>query len=135
MESTTKGQLAGQALGMLAGGVPGAGMAMQALQGSGAGPSSAESVSGAVSSRSVVHIAPVGVNFGAIVAPFTSGSPENGGAGLEMMSRFAANMSGGREVPGLTQSVQAEVGFPWKWAIIGMAGVGGLVIFMKMRRG
>lgn len=55
------------------------------LAGGEAGP--AESW-GLFSDRSPIHIAPVGVNLGAILAPYQEGSPENGGYGLELMSRF-----------------------------------------------
>jgi hypothetical protein len=35
-----------------------------------------------------IHIAPVGINLGSILAPFSDGSPENGGYGIEAMSRL-----------------------------------------------
>lgn len=62
------------------------------LAGGEAGP--AESW-GLFSDRSPIHIAPVGVNLGAILAPYQEGSPENGGYGLELMSRFIDVTAGG----------------------------------------
>lgn len=43
---------------------------------------------GELSDRSPIHIAPVGVNLGAILAPFNEGSPENGGYGINTLSRY-----------------------------------------------
>lgn len=55
-----------------------------------AGPQTAKT--GDVSDRSAVTVAPVGVNLGAILQPYTQGSPENGGYGMDLMSRYAPNV-------------------------------------------
>lgn len=41
-----------------------------------------------------IHVAPIGVNFGAIMQPYTQGSPENGGYGIDYMSRYIGQKRG-----------------------------------------
>lgn len=52
---------------------------------------------GALSDRSPINVAPVGVNLGAILQPVSQGSPENGGIGADYFSRYSgagyANLS------------------------------------------
>jgi len=47
-----------------------------------------------LSDRSPINIAPVGVNFGAILQPVNQGSPENGGYGMDFMQRYGGGSAG-----------------------------------------
>lgn len=47
-----------------------------------------------VAGRNPINIAPVGVNLGAVIAPFNEGSPENGGFGVDMTSRLLPVQAG-----------------------------------------
>lgn len=125
--TTTKG--GGGELGALLGGVSG----LNALESigdiipGGGGPS--EAYGGVLSNRTPIHIAPVGVNLGAIIAPFNQGGPENGGMGLDIASRFIQGATQARVTP-LTAPPST---FPWKIVAVGAAGVGALFIFLKFR--
>lgn len=91
----------------------------------GGGPSSA--IGGGMNNRSPIHIAPVGVNLGAIIAPFSQGGPENGGMGLDIASRFISGSTGARLTPMTSKP------FPWTIVALGGLGVAGVYIFFKMR--
>lgn len=65
----------------LAGGIGGAS--------GGASVSMPSSATSALSDRSPINIAPVGFNLGAILQPMTQGGPENGGAGIDFLSRYS----------------------------------------------
>jgi hypothetical protein len=79
--------------------------------------------------RSAVHIAPVGVNLGAIISPFNDGSPENGGFGLDIAARFIANNTSARVTPLTT--TESVLKTPW---IIGGIVVGGLALVFLIFR-
>ncbi len=100
-----------------------AGQAMNAITGKSAGPSR----SGDLSDRSPIHIAPVGMNLGAIMAPFNEGSPENGGWGIETPNRYRTMMA---SVPSFGGSSREGVSMPMVALI---AGAGILTVFMLMR--
>ena len=64
--------------------------------GGGASLSMPSSATSSLSDRSPINIAPIGFNLGAILQPMGQGSPENGGYGMDFMSRY----SGGGISPG-----------------------------------
>ena len=76
--------------------------------------------------RSYVNIAPVGVNLGAILDPYNQGSAQNGGFGLELMSRYAP---AARDNASL--SVSAGLG-SYLLPILLLGG--GLLVFMFLRK-
>lgn len=96
------------------------------LAGGEAGP--AESW-GLFSDRSPIHIAPVGVNLGAVLAPYQEGSPENGGYGLELMSRFI-DVTAGNSSENIT-ALQGKN----NTLIYCIIGIAILSAFLIMRRG
>lgn len=75
-----------------------------------------------------INVAPVGVNFGAMLQPFDQGSPENGGYGVVLPSRYG----GSSTTPSLkyTPSEKAPV---FNLPLIACAALGGLALFMFMR--
>jgi len=75
-----------------------------AMQGA---PSAA--TSGDVSNRSPIYVAPVGVNLGAIMNPMSSGSPENGGYGVETKNRLGITGVNGMS---LGASMSTDTKFP-----------------------
>ena len=79
-----------------------------------------------MANRSAIHIAPVGFNFGAIVAPFNEGAPANGGYGLDLPSRYRTIATGAQ--PTLT----TQTGFDWR--ILLLIGGAGLGLFLIVRR-
>ena len=94
----------------------------------GGGMSGAVSPISDMSNRSPIHIAPVGVNLGAILAPFQEGSPENGGFGLDLMSRYAADMGAPRATSLTTPIVHNDS----QGMLI--AAAGGLLLLLIMLR-
>lgn len=79
-----------------------------------------------LANRSPIHIAPVGFNFGAIVAPFNEGAPTNGGYGVDIPSRY-------RTVATEAQPTLAtRPGLDWR--ILLLAGGAGLGLLLIMRR-
>lgn len=110
------------------GGLFGAGTFTPSLTGGAAAPSEA---GGDLSDRSRIHIAPVGVNLGAIMAPYQEGSPENGGYGLELMSRYLTNVS----APRTTALTQADTGFPMGLLIAGAGGLLLVLVLLRTRKG
>ena len=59
--------------------------------GGGGGLSMPSSATSSLSDRSPINIAPVGVNFGAIMQSMDQGSPENGGYGTDFMNRYSGS--------------------------------------------
>lgn len=51
----------------------------------------------ALSDRSPINVAPIGVNFGAILQPYGQGSPENGGIGADFMARYTGSSPGTKQ--------------------------------------
>jgi len=85
--------------------------------------------SGDVSDRSPVHVAPIGVNFGAILQPFNAGSPENGGYGMDLMSRWAPKQVS-------MDTLVSSRGEPMNWPlIIGGLAVVGIGVFLLRKKG
>jgi len=103
--------------------------AIPSITGGASGPSQAQG--GAVNNRSPIHIAPVGVNLGAIISPYNEGSAENGGAGLDIASRFI-DAQFGRTVT-QTSTPVATKEFPWVMVIGCGAGICAILTFMKVR--
>lgn len=86
--------------------------------------------SGDIADRSIIRIAPVGVNLGAILQPYNEGSLENGGTGLDIISRYipaSENSSFSTLV-----SDRSSINLLWPAVI---AGAVVLVLFMRRRRG
>lgn len=83
---------------------------------------------GEMGNRSPIHIAPVGVNLGAILAPFQQGSPENGGYGLDVISRYAENIS----APRATSLTDPIVNSPMQGMLV--AAGGGLLLLLILLR-
>lgn len=54
----------------------------------------ASAATSALSDRSPINIAPVAFNWGAMLQNMNQGSPENGGAGMDFMTRYAENVQG-----------------------------------------
>jgi len=75
-----------------------------------------------VSTRNPVNVAPVGVNLGAIMQPYQTGSAVNGGPG------FSA------ETPGSTLKVGAPAGGFTLPLIVGGVAVGGVLLVLLLRR-
>jgi len=69
----------------------GVGQALPGLLGGGGGM---PTMSGPINDRTAINVAPVGVNLGAILNPYNQGSTENGGYGLELLSRWAPTEAG-----------------------------------------
>ena len=57
--------------------------------GGGGGLQLASAATSALSDRSPINIAPVAFNWGAMLQNMNQGSPENGGAGIDFMNRYA----------------------------------------------
>ena len=78
----------------------------------------------ALSDRSPINVAPIGVNFGAIMQPYGQGSPENGGIGADFMSRYSgakSNLS--------SSDIRSSSLLPVM--LIGGAGLMALLFFMR----
>lgn len=97
------------------------------MTGGAAAPSGSE---GYFSNRSPVNIAPVGVNLGAILQPFNQGAPENGGYGLDLMSRYVENKYGARET---AISIAPSTSIPYVWIMVALGGAGALIFILKKR--
>jgi len=75
----------------------------------GGGGGGVEDIDPVMSDRSPIHIAPVGVNLGAILAPFNAGAPENGGYGIEGISRLLPyHQAGSVTTPLYSRDVMAD---------------------------
>lgn len=107
---------------MATGGVP-----IPSMTGGAAAPSGSE---GAYSNRNPINVAPVGVNLGAILQPFNEGGPENGGFGLDLMSRYVDKSMGPRE----TLLTTAPQDVPYGTIIIVIGAVASLFFILKMRK-
>ena len=83
------------------------------------------SATSSLSDRSPVNIAPVGVNFGAIMQPYGQGSPENGGLGGDYMARYAGGAAS-RLTP---SNFGASNWLPY--VLAGGAGLVALLFFMR----
>ena len=82
----------------------------------------------ALADRSPIHIAPVGVNLGAMFLPYMEGSIQNGGFGLDPPSRYLT--TGYRTAPLPAQ----PLGLSWE----AMACIGGgivLLSYLLLRKG
>jgi len=93
--------------------------------GGGAGAMKDKYNTGALSDKSPVNIAPIGVNVGEILKPYNQGSVENGGFGLEYPSRLmplTASLSSNIPTKGISG---------WFWPVI--IGLGGLVVLTFAR--
>lgn len=75
-----------------------------------------------VSTRNAINVAPVGVNLGAIMQPYTSGSPENGGANFDVTTPTA-------KFVGATGAARFATPL-----IVGGVAVGGLLLVLLLRR-
>jgi len=118
----------GGAAGAAAGASP-YGAAISAVGGAAAAALGGGAASGDVSDRSPVHIAPIGVNLGAIMQPFNTGSPENGGYGMDLMSRWAPKQVS-------MDTLVSSRGAPMNWPlIIGAVAVAGLGFFLLKKKG
>lgn len=85
--------------------------------------------SGDIANRSPVHVAPIGVNFGAILQPFNAGGPEEGGYGMDLMSRWAPKQVS-------LDTLASSRGAPMNWPLIigAVAAVGlGFYVLKKKR--
>ena len=78
----------------------------------------------ALSDRSPINIAPVGVNLGAILQPVSQGSPENGGIGADYFSRYSG-VYGHSKASDITGSNLLP------WIIAAGAGVIALVFLVR----
>jgi len=88
-------------------------------------PEAVDPVRQSIANRTPIHVAPVGVNLGAILAPFNEGSPSNGGYGLDLPGRYQTIGTG-------TGALPTRGGVPWKVLI----AIGGLSVgaFLILRR-
>jgi|LGOV01.1.fsa_nt_gb hypothetical protein len=80
------------------------------------------------SSGKGIHIAPIGVNLGAILQPFNEGAPQNGGFGLEYLSRYQGASTTPRTT--ITPSEKAPV---FNFPMVCMAGGGCLVVYFLLK--
>lgn len=78
--------------------------------------------------RSFTNIAPIGVNLGAILQPHEQGSPENGGSGIELLSRFAPVSRIMEPLSGKSENLISKLGFP-----LILAG-GGILAYYLLKR-
>ena len=94
--------------------------------GSGSGgltmPSGATS---ALSDRSPINVAPIGVNLGAILQPYGQGSPENGGIGADFMARYAGASFQNRSAGDITSTSLLP------FILIGGAGLVALLLLVR----
>jgi len=123
-------------MGSMGGGGPAGGMATASPYGAaigavgqmGAAALGGGASSGDVSDRSPVHIAPIGVNLGAILQPFNAGSPENGGYGMDLMSRWAPKQVS-------MDTLVSSRGAPMNWPlVIGAVAVAGLGFYLLKKK-
>jgi len=73
--------------------------------------------------RNAINVAPVGFNLGAIMQPYQSGSPQNGGFPLQV-STPTTNLTQKQVTPGLLNNQM----------VIAAAAVGGLLLIALLRR-
>jgi len=92
--------------------------------GGGGGP--AATTGGTGTELRSINIAPVGLNLGSIISPFTQGSPENGGAGLMVPSR----MMPGDFSPGYETALYTEKK-PVNPLLVAGLGIGGALLAAK----
>ena len=78
-----------------------------------------------LSDRSPITIAPVGVNFGAMMLPLTQGSPENGGLGVDFMKRYTGGSLQHRSAS------DGASGSLTPWLIAGGAGLLALIFLIR----
>jgi len=98
-------------------------------QSGGGGGAEMSKVDAAMSDRSPINIAPVGVNLGSILQPFNQGAPENGGYGIDrpgaMMPVYGDSQSANL-IMGNEKAAQAN-----KQIIIASLALAGLMIIAK----
>ena len=103
--------LVGQAMGGMMGGEGGGG---------GGGPAQSAANESQWNDRSYTNICPVGVNLGAILDPYNQGSTQNGGFGLELLSRFAPGQANN---PNLSAELKGTMGGAMTWILLGGAAL------------
>jgi hypothetical protein len=105
--------------------IPGAASAL----GGGTQPGTSSSATGELNDRTVINVAPVGINLGALLQPLNEGSPANGGFGVDIPSRYIPISTGLDTLAEETAKARAG-SFLWPAALALGAGVL-LVYFMK----
>jgi len=91
----------------------------------GGGFQMSSSATSSLSDRSPVNVAPIGVNFGAIMQPYGQGSPENGGIGADFMSRYSGASKQNLSASDIRSSNLLPV------MLISGAGLVALLLFMR----
>jgi len=89
-----------------------------------------DTVRQSINDRSVINIAPIGVNLGEIIRPFNEGSPANGGYGLEIPSRYRTTPAVA-ELPLTGGAGVQSGGTVWTYLILGAMAVAGFFILRK----
>lgn len=91
----------------------------------GGGFQMSSSATSSLSDRSPINVAPIGVNFGAIMQPYGEGSPENGGIGADFMSRYSGHSKSNLSAGDISPSSMLPI------LLIGGAGLVALLLFMR----
>jgi len=91
----------------------------------GGGFQMSSSATSSLSDRSPVNVAPMGVNFGAIMQPYGQGGPENGGIGADFMSRYSGASQSNLSASDIRSSSILPI------MLIGGAGLVALFLFMR----